>query len=219
MALRSHLLSAVRFADYGTGEISLAEELWRELPDDSLTIVDRNFLVADLLTNLVRSGANRHWLTRAKSTTKLKTVRRLGPDDELVEIELSPQTRRRVPELPAVWQARAIRYQRKGFAARRGRGGTASDQNRRYRSARPATRSPRRLHESAVEITTLPRIHIAFRADNRALVDAFYKAAIAAGGKDNGPPGLRPHYHKDYYGAFVLDPDGHNVEACCHTPG
>jgi catechol 2,3-dioxygenase-like lactoylglutathione lyase family enzyme len=64
-----------------------------------------------------------------------------------------------------------------------------------------------------------PPLHIAFRADSRALVDAFYKAAMAAGGKDNGPPGLRPQYHKDYYGAFVLDPDGHNIEACCHTPG
>ena len=63
-----------------------------------------------------------------------------------------------------------------------------------------------------------PRIHIAFRAENRALVDAFYKAAIAAGGKDNGPPGLRPHYHQNYYGAYVLDPDGHNIEACCHDP-
>jgi len=63
-----------------------------------------------------------------------------------------------------------------------------------------------------------PRIHIAFRAANRAVVDAFYKAAIAAGGRDNGPPGLRPHYHPNYYGAFVLDPDGHNVEAVCHDP-
>jgi catechol 2,3-dioxygenase-like lactoylglutathione lyase family enzyme len=63
-----------------------------------------------------------------------------------------------------------------------------------------------------------PRVHIAFRADSRALVDSFHQAAIAAGGKDNGPPGLRPHYHKDYYGAFVLDPDGHNIEACCHDP-
>jgi catechol 2,3-dioxygenase-like lactoylglutathione lyase family enzyme len=62
-----------------------------------------------------------------------------------------------------------------------------------------------------------PRLHIAFRADNRAQVDAFYRAAIAAGGKDNGPPGLRPHYHPDYYGAFVFDPDGHNIEAVCHT--
>jgi len=62
-----------------------------------------------------------------------------------------------------------------------------------------------------------PPIHIAFRADSRAQVDAFYKAAIAAGGKDNGPPGPRPHYHQNYYGAFVLDPDGQNVEAVCHT--
>jgi catechol 2,3-dioxygenase-like lactoylglutathione lyase family enzyme len=62
-----------------------------------------------------------------------------------------------------------------------------------------------------------PRIHIAFRAENHAQVDAFYKAAIAAGGKDNGAPGPRPHYHDKYYGAFVLDPDGHNVEAVCHT--
>lgn len=63
-----------------------------------------------------------------------------------------------------------------------------------------------------------PRSHIAFRAENRRQVDEFYKAALAAGGKDNGKPGPRTHYHKDYYGAFVLDPDGHNIEACCHTP-
>jgi catechol 2,3-dioxygenase-like lactoylglutathione lyase family enzyme len=61
-------------------------------------------------------------------------------------------------------------------------------------------------------------IHTAFRAATRALVDAFYEAAIAAGGRDNGPPGLRPQYHPNYYGAFVLDPDGHNVEAVCHDP-
>jgi catechol 2,3-dioxygenase-like lactoylglutathione lyase family enzyme len=63
-----------------------------------------------------------------------------------------------------------------------------------------------------------PRIHIAFRAETRAQVDAFYTAALAAGGRDNGAPGLRPHYHPDYYGAFVLDPDGHNIEAVCHRP-
>jgi catechol 2,3-dioxygenase-like lactoylglutathione lyase family enzyme len=62
-----------------------------------------------------------------------------------------------------------------------------------------------------------PPLHIAFRADSRAIVDEFYKAALAAGGRDNGAPGLRPHYHENYYGAFVLDPDGHNIEACCHT--
>jgi catechol 2,3-dioxygenase-like lactoylglutathione lyase family enzyme len=63
-----------------------------------------------------------------------------------------------------------------------------------------------------------PHIHTAFRADSRKQVDEFYRAAIAAGGKDNGPPGPRPHYHDNYYGAFVLDPDGHNVEAVCHEP-
>lgn len=61
-----------------------------------------------------------------------------------------------------------------------------------------------------------PPIHVAFRVASRATVDAFYNAALAAGGTDNGPPGLRPHYHAHYYGAFVRDPDGHNVEAVCH---
>ena len=59
--------------------------------------------------------------------------------------------------------------------------------------------------------------HVAFAAHSRTDVDAFYKAAIAAGGRDNGAPGLRLHYHANYYGAFVLDPDGHNVEAVCHA--
>jgi catechol 2,3-dioxygenase-like lactoylglutathione lyase family enzyme len=60
--------------------------------------------------------------------------------------------------------------------------------------------------------------HIAFTANSRAAVDAFYQAAIATGGRDNGAPGLRPHYHANYYGAFVFDPDGHNIEAVCHQP-
>lgn len=62
------------------------------------------------------------------------------------------------------------------------------------------------------------RLHVAFSAPDRATVDAFHAAALAAGGRDNGGPGLRPHYHPNYYGAFVLDPDGHNVEAVCHRP-
>jgi catechol 2,3-dioxygenase-like lactoylglutathione lyase family enzyme len=61
-------------------------------------------------------------------------------------------------------------------------------------------------------------LHVALLADSRATVDAFHRAALAAGGRDNGAPGLRPHYHPNYYGAFVLDPDGHNVEAVCHAP-
>ncbi|OAE58285.1 VOC family protein [Achromobacter mucicolens] len=63
-----------------------------------------------------------------------------------------------------------------------------------------------------------PRVHVAFRARSRDEVDAFHRAALAAGGRDNGPPGLRPHYHPNYYGAFILDPDGYNVEAVCHRP-
>jgi catechol 2,3-dioxygenase-like lactoylglutathione lyase family enzyme len=61
-------------------------------------------------------------------------------------------------------------------------------------------------------------IHIAFAAASRESVDAFYRAALAAGGRDNGAPGLRPHYHANYYGAFVFDLDGHNIEAVCHSP-
>jgi catechol 2,3-dioxygenase-like lactoylglutathione lyase family enzyme len=61
-------------------------------------------------------------------------------------------------------------------------------------------------------------MHVAFVAATRAQVDAFHAAALAAGGVDNGPPGVRPHYHPNYYGAFVLDPDGRNIEAVCHAP-
>jgi catechol 2,3-dioxygenase-like lactoylglutathione lyase family enzyme len=66
----------------------------------------------------------------------------------------------------------------------------------------------------------LPRAscHLCWRAENRTQVDAFYHAAIAAGGKDYGAPGLRPHYQPNYYGAFVIDPEGNNIEAVCHLP-
>ena len=71
------------------------------------------------------------------------------------------------------------------------------------------------LHEGEKQA---PPVHMAFTATSRAEVDAFYAAAIAAGGTDNGGPGLRPHYHPNYYGAFVRDPDGNNIEAVCHRP-
>ena len=61
-------------------------------------------------------------------------------------------------------------------------------------------------------------VHLALTADSRSAVDDFYKAALANGGMDNGPPGLRPQYHENYYGAFVIDPDGNNLEAVCHKP-
>lgn len=69
----------------------------------------------------------------------------------------------------------------------------------------------------AEERATTGLMHIAFRAETRAAVDAFHAAALRAGGTDNGAPGLRPHYHPHYYAAFVLDPDGHNIEAVCHA--
>jgi Insertion element 4 transposase N-terminal/Transposase DDE domain len=115
MALRSHLVASWQFADYATGETSLAKELWRELPGNSLTIADRNYLVADELCAIENGGGNRHWLTRAKKITKLRRIKKLGANDELVEIVISSQTRRHSPNVPAVWTARAIRYQRKGF--------------------------------------------------------------------------------------------------------
>ncbi len=65
---------------------------------------------------------------------------------------------------------------------------------------------------------TTPHVHIALGAESRKAVDAFYKAAIKAGGRDNGGPGVREMYHPNYYAAFVLDPDGHNLEAVTHKP-
>ena len=61
--------------------------------------------------------------------------------------------------------------------------------------------------------------HVALLSPDRATVDAFYEAAMAAGGEDHGPPGVRPHYHENYYGAYVRDPEGNNIEAVCHSPG
>ncbi len=70
-----------------------------------------------------------------------------------------------------------------------------------------------------VRPTVATGTHVAFTAADRATVEAFHRAALASGGTDNGAPGLRPQYHAAYYGAFVLDPDGHNIEAVCHDPG
>lgn len=65
---------------------------------------------------------------------------------------------------------------------------------------------------------TVPHLHVAFRSENREKVRTFYDASLKAGGKDNGPPGIREMYHPHYYSAFVIDPDGHNIEAVCHNP-
>jgi catechol 2,3-dioxygenase-like lactoylglutathione lyase family enzyme len=70
----------------------------------------------------------------------------------------------------------------------------------------------------AEQDATRGKLHVAIHAASRDAVDAFYREALAAGGRDNGAPGPRPHYHPNYYGGFVLDPDGHNIEAVCHAP-
>lgn len=77
----------------------------------------------------------------------------------------------------------------------------------------PSSLCIRRVEEKATHL------HLAFTADNRAQVDAFYQAALAAGAEDNGAAGLRPQYHPHYYAAFVIGPDGHNIEAVCHLAG
>jgi hypothetical protein len=115
MALRSHLLLAARFAPYHTSERPLARELWASVPDDSLVIVDRNFMFAKDLIPLERGGINRHWLTRARKTQKYRITKRVGPGDALAEVLVNRGARRQEPALPERWPMRAIRYRRRGF--------------------------------------------------------------------------------------------------------
>jgi hypothetical protein len=115
MALRSHLLAAVNFGPYGQSEMTYAAGLWPSVPPDSLVVLDRYFLAAPVLVPLHRDCVNRHWLTRAKPNTTIHVIERLGPGDEIVELETSPESLGKYPTLPRRYRARAIRYQRKGF--------------------------------------------------------------------------------------------------------
>jgi hypothetical protein len=115
MALCSHLLAAIRFDTWSASERFLTRELWSCIPDWSLTIVDRLFLCAADLIGLHREGTQRHWLCRAKSNTRWTVLEQYGPGDWLVEMQVSPEARRKDPTLPRVWRARAIRYHRRGF--------------------------------------------------------------------------------------------------------
>jgi Insertion element 4 transposase N-terminal/Transposase DDE domain len=115
MALRSHLLAAARFGPQSTSEIALARGFWSLMPDESLCIVDRNFLSAALLMSIAGHGRQRHWLIRAKSDTAWQVVRTLGRGDWIVEKAVDRGARRDDPALPERWEMRAIRYQRKGF--------------------------------------------------------------------------------------------------------
>jgi hypothetical protein len=116
MALRSHILAGAQFGGYATAEGPLAEALWPLVPDHSLTIVDRGFLSARTLVGLERGGIQRHWLTRARSDIKFTRIERFATGDELIELNVSSEARRKDPSMPATWRMRAIRYQRRGFA-------------------------------------------------------------------------------------------------------
>ena len=115
MALRSHLLAAATFGPFGIGESTYAASLWETVPDHSLVLLDRNYLQASVLVPLMTRGTERHWLTRAKSSTQYRVIRRLGSGDELVEFQVSSSARTKDPSLPTHFDARIIRYQRKGY--------------------------------------------------------------------------------------------------------
>lgn len=114
MALRSHVLADASFGPYQSEHV-YAAQLWSSVPDDSLTIVDRGFLAATVLLPLSTRGSNRHWLTRATKRSKWRVIERLGPGDEIVEMDVSAHARAKDPSLPKTWRMRAIRYQRRGF--------------------------------------------------------------------------------------------------------
>ena len=116
MALRSHLLAAACFGPYATDERQYAKALWATIPEQSLVLLDRNYLQASALVGL--ASTNRHWLTPAKGNSKWTVLKRLGTGDDLVEMTVSSEARRKDPSLPETFQARAIRYQRKGYPPR-----------------------------------------------------------------------------------------------------
>jgi hypothetical protein len=115
MALRSHLLAAATFGPYATNERVYARSLLASVPDRSLLLVDRLYLQADILLPLTAGGSQRHWMTRAKSTSKYRVVKRLGAGDDLVEFDVTREARKKDPSLPKTFLARAIRFQRKGY--------------------------------------------------------------------------------------------------------
>lgn len=115
MVLPSHILAAANFGSFdGTSEVELTRPLLDVIPGDSLTLLDRGFFGASLLLG-ISSKPNRHWLVRGKSNMRVKLVRRLGPRDEIVQFKTSSQARKLDDKLPKTFQARRIRYKRRGF--------------------------------------------------------------------------------------------------------
>lgn len=115
MALRSRILAGLAMGPCNEGEVTLAAPLWKKLPDQSLTIVDRGFLSYGLFHQIQSSGASRHWLSRAKKNLRWTVYRELGPNDFLVDLPVTGVARRSHPALSDTLRVRAIRYQRKGF--------------------------------------------------------------------------------------------------------
>jgi hypothetical protein len=113
MALRGRVLAAASFGPYAS-ELRYAADLWPSVPNDSLTVVDRGFWSANILMPLEAGGSNRHWLTRAKSSSSWRVVQQFSPGDALVEFTVSHQARKENPDLPKTWLGRAIDYERDG---------------------------------------------------------------------------------------------------------
>jgi hypothetical protein len=115
MVLRAHLLADIVPGSYHTGEQTLAQELWKRLPDQCVIVVDKGFINYAVFFFIQSQGIGRHWLCRAKANLKWRVVRSLGPGDDLVEISINRSLRKQHPELPEFLYARAIRYHRRGF--------------------------------------------------------------------------------------------------------
>jgi hypothetical protein len=116
MALRSHLVAGACFGPYGTAENQFAKPLWDSIPENSLVLMDREYLDASVFHEL--SSKNRHWITPARSTSSWREIAKLGKDDLLVEMEQSTSCRKKHPDHPPRFDVRAIRYQRKGYPPR-----------------------------------------------------------------------------------------------------
>jgi hypothetical protein len=119
MALRTHLLAGASFGPYAVDEREYAADLWTLIPDHSLTLFDRGFLQANVLVPLQSTGVERHWLTRAKSTSKWTVIKSLAKGDLLVEMTVSSEARRKDPSLPKTFQCRVIEYKHAGHQPQR----------------------------------------------------------------------------------------------------
>ena len=115
MVLRAHLLADLVPGSYYTGEQTLAQELWKRLPDQCVIVVDKGFINYAVFYGIQSQGSQRHWLCRAKANLKWQVLRALGPGDDLVQIPINRSLRKQHPDLPEFLPARAIRYHRRGF--------------------------------------------------------------------------------------------------------